>query len=246
MEVRRRSAADAEGGRRARGDEERLPDQRPTSPRGSASATAYTEGRSERDWVEWAMNQLREARYPGLPALAALETSGARSLRRTGARSRRSPSRDFRADPSGHPLPTPSGKIEIFSPALHALGRPAEIPAVPEVHPGVGEPVRPGGAQVPAPGDRPPLARARPFDDERRGLAGGGVSAAPLHQPGRRRRARHPGTATACASSTTAASCRVALPRHAPHHARRGRDPAGRVVVARRRRRRPRAGRSTC
>jgi len=29
-------------------------------------------------------------------------------------------------------LPTPSGKIEIFSAALHQLGKPAEIPAVPK------------------------------------------------------------------------------------------------------------------
>lgn len=44
----------------------------------------------------------------------------------------------FRAqieDPERRPFPTPSGKIEIFSPALHAMGRPREIPAVPRYIP---------------------------------------------------------------------------------------------------------------
>jgi anaerobic dimethyl sulfoxide reductase subunit A len=39
---------------------------------------------------------------------------------------------DFRRDPEGHPLDTPSGKIEIFSRELRDLGRPGEIPAVPK------------------------------------------------------------------------------------------------------------------
>jgi anaerobic dimethyl sulfoxide reductase subunit A len=38
---------------------------------------------------------------------------------------------DFRRDPIKHPLQTPSGKIEIFSPKLHALANP-EIPPVPK------------------------------------------------------------------------------------------------------------------
>jgi len=92
---------------------------------------AYAEGRTERGWVAWAMDRLREARYPGLPGLDAMETAG------TGVYS--IPVREpaiafaaFRADPAAHPLPTPSGRIEIYSPALAALGRPAEIPAIPK------------------------------------------------------------------------------------------------------------------
>ncbi len=39
---------------------------------------------------------------------------------------------DFIADPEANPLGTPSGKIEIFSPALAKLEKPEEIPAVPK------------------------------------------------------------------------------------------------------------------
>ncbi len=39
---------------------------------------------------------------------------------------------DFIVDPEANPLTTPSGLVEIFSPALAALGNPDEIPAVPK------------------------------------------------------------------------------------------------------------------
>lgn len=35
-------------------------------------------------------------------------------------------------DPANHPFKTPSGRIELFSPRLHALRNPAEIPAIPK------------------------------------------------------------------------------------------------------------------
>jgi len=38
-------------------------------------------------------------------------------------------------DPENHPFPTPSGKIEIFSPRLHARNNPLEIPAIPKYVP---------------------------------------------------------------------------------------------------------------
>jgi anaerobic dimethyl sulfoxide reductase subunit A len=90
---------------------------------------AYTEGRDERGWVEWAVDRYRETRFPDLPSLDELEASN------VGVHSRpvTEPAvalADFRADPEANPLPTPSGKIEVFSPALHALDD-AEIPAVP-------------------------------------------------------------------------------------------------------------------
>jgi anaerobic dimethyl sulfoxide reductase subunit A len=92
---------------------------------------AYTEGRSEREWVEWALGEFRRARFQGLPSLAALESENT-GVFAAPAEEPAVAFADFRRDPARHPLPTPSGRIEIFSPQLHALGRPAEIPAVPK------------------------------------------------------------------------------------------------------------------
>lgn len=92
---------------------------------------AYTEGRDERQWVAWVIERYRALRFPEIPALdefaasnigvyANLVTKPAIAFE------------DFRRDPQKFPLDTPSGKIEIFSKALHDLGRPEEIPAVPK------------------------------------------------------------------------------------------------------------------
>jgi anaerobic dimethyl sulfoxide reductase subunit A len=91
---------------------------------------AYTEGRDERGWVEWALDRYRGSRFPDLPSLDEL------AERNEGVYSRpvTEPAiafADFRADPETHPLPTPSGKIEIFSTALHQLADP-RVPAVPK------------------------------------------------------------------------------------------------------------------
>jgi len=90
---------------------------------------AYTEGRTEKDWVAWGLARYREKRYPDLPSVEALENAGMYAV----------PDREpavafakFREDPQRNPLPTPSGRIEIFSKQLHNLGRPDEIPAVPK------------------------------------------------------------------------------------------------------------------
>ncbi len=91
----------------------------------------YTEGRSERDWIEWALQEYRETRFPQVPSLDRFESSniGAYSLPVT------EPAvafTDFRKDPQTNPLSTPSGKIEIFSKELFDLNQPDEIPAVPK------------------------------------------------------------------------------------------------------------------
>jgi anaerobic dimethyl sulfoxide reductase subunit A len=109
---------------------------------------AYTEGRDERGWTAWAIDELRRARYPGLPSLDEMEKSnaGVFSLPVT------KPAvafADFRRDPVKHPLPTPSGKIEIFSKKLHDLGRPDEIPAVPKYIPEWESPFGPEAARTP-------------------------------------------------------------------------------------------------
>jgi anaerobic dimethyl sulfoxide reductase subunit A len=92
---------------------------------------AYTEGRDERGWVEWALDHFRRQRFPELPSLDDMLASN------MGVYSRpvEQPAvafADFRRDPDAHRLPTPSGKIEIFSKQLYDLHRPEEIPPVPK------------------------------------------------------------------------------------------------------------------
>jgi len=92
---------------------------------------AYTEGRDERAWVAWAIEYYRKTRFPGIPALDEFEKSniGVYSVPVT------KPAiafADFRRDPDRHPLPTRSGKIEIFSKRLHDMNKPDTIPAVPK------------------------------------------------------------------------------------------------------------------
>jgi len=94
-------------------------------------ADAYTEGRDERGWVEWCLSELRRSRYPALPALAAFENGNA-GVHAVPVTKPAVALASFRQDPAGNPLDTPSGKVEIFSAALHALGRPGEVPAVPK------------------------------------------------------------------------------------------------------------------
>lgn len=92
---------------------------------------AYTEGRSERDWVDWCLGQLRKARFPQLPALAEFEKSNA-GVYSVPVGNPAVALADFRKDPAKYPLRTPSGKIEFFSLSLHARKNPGEIPAVPK------------------------------------------------------------------------------------------------------------------
>ena len=91
---------------------------------------AYTEGRSEREWVDWALGGFRTARFPRLPALAELEAQNTGVYSVPVSRPAVAFA-EFRRDPAKFPLQTPSGRIEIFSSRLHAMNRPAEIPAVP-------------------------------------------------------------------------------------------------------------------
>ncbi|MBW7932604.1 MAG: molybdopterin-dependent oxidoreductase [Gemmatimonadaceae bacterium] len=92
---------------------------------------AYTEGRDERAWVAWCLDQYRATRFPELPTLDEFEQSNigvyAKPVTKPGVAFEA-----FRANPEKHPLSTPSGKIEIFSRQLHEMNRPDEIPAVPK------------------------------------------------------------------------------------------------------------------
>ena len=92
---------------------------------------AYTKGRDERGWVEWALDRYRKTRFPGLPSLDEFERSNA-GVYSVPVTKPAVAFEDFRRDPVGHPLPTPSGRIEIFSKKLFDLKKPASIPAVPK------------------------------------------------------------------------------------------------------------------
>jgi DmsA/YnfE family anaerobic dimethyl sulfoxide reductase A subunit len=92
---------------------------------------AYTEGRDERQWVEWVLDRYREERFPDLPSLDEFEAGNIGAYVEP-ADEPAIAFADFRGDPDAHPLNTPSGKIEIFSKQLYDLDRPAEIPAVPK------------------------------------------------------------------------------------------------------------------
>ncbi|MFA6165460.1 MAG: DMSO/selenate family reductase complex A subunit [Gemmatimonadaceae bacterium] len=109
---------------------------------------AYTEGRDEREWVEWCLDRYRATRFPDLPSLDDFERLNlgvyAKPVTKPAVAFEA-----FRADPEAHPLDTPSGKIEIFSQRLHALNRPDEIPAVPKYVQEWESPFGPEAAQYP-------------------------------------------------------------------------------------------------
>ncbi|MFH1945488.1 MAG: DMSO/selenate family reductase complex A subunit [Acidobacteriota bacterium] len=92
---------------------------------------AYTRGRSEREWIEWIFNQYRRTRFPDLPPFDELLESNA-GVYSVPVKNPTVAFTDFRRDPKRFPLPTPSGKIEIFSKKLFDLVDPVNIPAVPK------------------------------------------------------------------------------------------------------------------
>ena len=91
----------------------------------------YTEGRDERGWVEWVIEEYRKTRFPDIPTLDEFETTNV-GVYSTPVEQPAVAFEAFRTDPEANPLNTPSGKIEIFSKRLHDMGNPGEIPAVPK------------------------------------------------------------------------------------------------------------------
>ena len=91
----------------------------------------YTEGRDERGWVEWVIEEYRKLRFPDIPSLDELEAANV-GIYSAPVDQPAVAFEAFRTDPEVNPLNTPSGKIEIFSQHLHDMGNPGEIPAVPK------------------------------------------------------------------------------------------------------------------
>ena len=92
---------------------------------------AFTEGRDERAWVAWMLDELRRTRFPDIPTLDEFLASNLGAYR-VPVEQPAVALADFRADPAAHPLETETGKIEIFSPQLDRLGRPEEVPPLPK------------------------------------------------------------------------------------------------------------------
>ncbi len=91
----------------------------------------FTQNRSERDWIEWAVGRYKNSRFPDVKDLDTMveENTGVYSKPVTNPAVAFA---GFRKDPAANPLNTPSGKIEIFSKTLFDMEKPETIPAVPK------------------------------------------------------------------------------------------------------------------
>jgi len=86
----------------------------------------FTEGRTHDEWLEWVVEQTRE-RNPDFPDYETFRQMGIYKITNQNASSSVAFT-DFREDPEENPLSTPSGKIEIFSKALHDISQTWELP----------------------------------------------------------------------------------------------------------------------
>ena len=107
---------------------------------------AFTEGRSSREWLRHLYARTQQGlRDQGLPAPDFDAFWAAGTLRLPQAPDDGGPWRAFREDPEANPLPTASGRIEIFSETVASFsevscpGHPAWLP--PEEAPGPGTPL---------------------------------------------------------------------------------------------------------
>jgi len=91
----------------------------------------YTQNRSEKEWIEWALEVYRRTRFPEVPGIKRFVEIN------TGVYSKpvTEPAiafAEFRKNPQQNPLNTPTGKIELFSKPLFDKKKPDVIPAVPK------------------------------------------------------------------------------------------------------------------
>ncbi|MFH0991164.1 MAG: DMSO/selenate family reductase complex A subunit [bacterium] len=92
---------------------------------------AYTEGRDERAWISWILDQYRATQFPDAPTLEEFERSNI-GIHAKPVSKPAIAFEQFREDPERYPLKTPSGKIEIFSKQLYDRKNSEEIPALPK------------------------------------------------------------------------------------------------------------------
>jgi anaerobic dimethyl sulfoxide reductase subunit A len=92
---------------------------------------AFTEGRDEKEWTKFCLDEFRRLRFPELPTFEEFIENNLGAWTRPADK----PAiafEDFRRDPQNYPLKTPSGKIEIFSKQLYDLNKPEEVPPIPK------------------------------------------------------------------------------------------------------------------
>ena len=87
----------------------------------------YTQGRTVDQWLEYCYNDLR-TREPELPDYRTFKEAGIYRYRNEGAVIA---FEQQRKDPAGHPFPTDSGKVEIFSERIYRTAFRDFVPAIP-------------------------------------------------------------------------------------------------------------------
>ncbi len=91
----------------------------------------YTEGRDEKQWISALMDDYRETRFPELPSLQEFEEKNLGVYSRP-VEQPKVAFQKFREDPVENPLPTASGKIEIFCEEMFDRNLPDEVPPIPK------------------------------------------------------------------------------------------------------------------
>ena len=91
----------------------------------------YTKGRDEKQWITALLDDYRENRFPDLPSMQEFEEKNLGVYSRPVEKPKVA-FQDFREDPVANPLPTSSGKIEIFCEEMFSKNLPDEVPAIPK------------------------------------------------------------------------------------------------------------------
>ena len=90
----------------------------------------FTEGRSREDWLEYLYETNCRKNMPTLPETLAEARKVGLFMRAKNRDALPVRFAEFRNDPVANPLKTPSGKVELFSPALHTIGKTWELEPV--------------------------------------------------------------------------------------------------------------------